>query len=294
MVIRSMTGFGRAVVQRSGIQVTVEILSVNRKHLDINLVVPKHFIRFDPEIRKQVGASVLRGHITVRIAVVFIKESPLKVQANLAMAKQYYEGWREIEQFLGLDTSSFCLSLLEREADLFVYHDTEAMGSLDQLLKEGVAQALLPFNIMRESEGELLKKDIERRLDELKIKMTKIAQISPHAVEKYRHKIIDRMQMLFPSSEVIDERLLKEIALFAEKVDVEEEIVRFHSHIDQFKQLLMNGPPAAGKTAEFLIQELTRETNTTGSKCSDLSVTKIVMDIKSELERIREQIQNIE
>lgn len=289
-----MTGFGRAVVQSSGIQVTVEILSVNRKHLDINLVLPKHLNRFDPEIRKQVGAGVLRGHVTVRISVVFIKESPLKVQANLAMAKQYYQGWCSIAESLGLDKSSFSLSLLEKEADLFVYNETEAMDSFATLLNEGVHEALKPFTAMRESEGEILKKDIRERLDSLNNKMTLIAQISPQAVEKYRNKITEKMHSLFPDSEVIDERLLKEIALFAEKVDVEEEIVRFYSHVDQFKLLLRDGPPAAGKTAEFLIQEITRETNTTGSKCSDLAVTKLVMDIKSELERIREQIQNIE
>lgn len=289
-----MTGFGRAMVQESGVQITVEILSVNRKHLDINLVLPKHLNRFDPDIRKQVGAFVMRGHVTVRISVVFVKDSPLKVQANLAMAKQYHQGWCAIAESLGLDNSSFCLSLLENETDLFVYNETESMNEFAILLNKGIDKALKPFIAMRESEGELLKKDIDQRLDDLKIKMTTIAQISPQAVEKYRNKMIEKMKSLIPSIEVLDERLLKEIALFAEKVDVEEEIVRFYSHIDQFKQLLKNGPPAAGKTAEFLVQEITREINTTGSKCSDLTVTKLVVDIKSELERIREQIQNIE
>lgn len=289
-----MTGFGRAQIQDAGIQITVEILSVNRKHLDINLVLPKHFNRFDPDVRKLVGSTVLRGHVTVRISVVFTQETPLTVQANLAMAKQYYQGWCEIADALGVDKSSFTLSLLEKETDLFIYNESQGMESFSKLLFEGVQEALKPFNAMRELEGSLLKKDIGSRLEELKNKMTQISQMAPHAVEKYRSKLLEKMQALFPTIESADERLLKEIALFAEKVDVEEEIVRFFSHIDQFKQLLKDGPPAAGKTAEFLIQELLRETNTTGSKCSDIAVTKLVMDIKAELERIREQIQNIE
>lgn len=294
MVIKSMTGFGRSHLQKSGISLTVEILSVNRKHLDINIVLPKHLNRFDPDIRKQIGSTILRGHVTVRISVIFNEEAPLSVQANIAMAKQYYQGWSDIADALGLDKASFSLSLLEKETDLFVYKETEKMGGFSDLLFQGVAEALDPFSAMRECEGKLLREDISARLQGLKNELDQIALKAPEAVEKYRNKLIERIKTFLPLSESTDERLLKEIALFAEKVDICEEVVRFNSHIDQFQDMLKKGPPAAGKTAEFLVQELGRETNTIGSKCSDLSITQAVVKIKSELERIREQIQNIE
>ncbi len=294
MVIKSMTGFGRASLQKSGVQLTVEVLSVNRKHLDINIVLPKHLNRFDPDIRKQIGNVILRGHVTVRISVVFNEDAPFSVQANIAMAKQYHQGWSDIANALGLDGGAFSLSLLEKETDLFVYKETERMGEFSELLSQGVSEALAPFSAMREREGALLMADMHARLDGLKKELDLIALKAPEAVEKYRNKLLERIQSFLPLSESTDERLLKEIALFAEKVDICEEVVRFNSHIDQFKELLKKGPPAAGKTAEFLVQELGRETNTIGSKCSDLVITQTVVKIKSELERIREQIQNIE
>lgn len=294
MVIKSMTGFGRSHLQKAGVQVTVEVLSVNRKHLDINIVLPKHLNRFDPDIRKQIARCILRGHVTVRISVIFNEDAPLSVQANVAMAKQYFQGWSDIADALGLDTGSFSLSLLEKETDLFVYKETERMGGFFDLLAQGVAEALEPFSAMREREGKLLGEDISARLEGLKMELDQIALKAPEAVEKYRNKLIERIKTFLPLTETTDERLLREIALFAEKVDICEEVVRFNSHIEQFKELLKRGPPAAGKTAEFLVQELGRETNTIGSKCSDLSITQAVVKIKAELERIREQIQNIE
>lgn len=289
-----MTGFGRSHLQKAGVQVTVEVLSVNRKHLDINIVLPKHLNRFDPDIRKQIARCILRGHVTVRISVIFNEDAPLSVQANVAMAKQYFQGWSDIADALGLDTGSFSLSLLEKETDLFVYKETERMGGFFDLLAQGVAEALEPFSAMREREGKLLGEDISARLEGLKMELDQIALKAPEAVEKYRNKLIERIKTFLPLTETTDERLLREIALFAEKVDICEEVVRFNSHIEQFKELLKRGPPAAGKTAEFLVQELGRETNTIGSKCSDLSITQAVVKIKAELERIREQIQNIE
>lgn len=295
MAIKSMTGFGRSDLQASGIQLTIEILSVNRKHLDINLVLPKHLNRFDPEIRKKIGKMILRGHVTVRISVIFKEDAPFEVEANVAMAKQYSQGWSRIAEALGMDPKeALSLALLEKEADLFVYKETERMGDLESLLLQGVEEALRPFMAMRETEGAQLKKDILLRLETVKELMRKIEKMAPDAVEKFRNKLIEKIQGLLPLTESTDERLLKEIAIFAEKIDISEEIVRFYSHIEQFQELLEKGPQAAGKTAEFIVQEQGREINTIGSKCSDLAVTKAVLEIKAELERIREQIQNIE
>lgn len=294
MAIKSMTGFGRSQVQSDGIQLTVEILSVNRKHLDINIILPKHLNRFDPDIRKILGEFILRGHITLRVSAVFHQEAPLAVRANIAMAKQYYAGWQEIAEALSLDQTGFALSLLEKEPDLFIYQETAGMERFSELLKKGVQEALVPFIAMRQQEGSSLKADIIKRVQLLKSNADLIKDQSSDTVEKYRLKLMEKIQLMLPSLDMLDERLMKEIALFAEKVDISEELVRFHSHIVQMSELMEKGPPSAGKTAEFLVQELVREINTIGSKASDLAVTKKVVDIKTELERIREQIQNIE
>lgn len=289
-----MTGFGRSYLQVAGVQLTVEILAVNRKHLDINLVMPRHLNRFDPVIRKQLGEVVLRGHVTVRISAVFTEEAPLAVQANLAMARQYYKGWCEIADSLGQDSRGVSLSLLEKETDLFVYKETEGMEHFSELLLKGVREALKPFMAMRETEGALLKADITSRLEQSRNFLADIEKIAPASIEKYRNKLIERIKTLLPLTGSDDERVLKEITLFAEKVDITEEIVRFYSHVDQFREMLSRGPATAGKTAEFLVQELGREINTIGSKCVDIEITKLVVRAKTELERIREQIQNIE
>lgn len=292
MGLKSMTGYGRALLQEKGVQLFVEILAVNRKHLDINLILPRHLTRFDPEIRKILGGSIFRGHVTVRISAAFTGESPLLVRPNLAVAKQVYQGWKEIAEAVKAD-QVIPLTILEREPDLFIYEETPQMQELEKLIQLGVEQALRPFMQMRENEGTALAQDISSRLKLLRKKMELIQAQSHLATDKLRQKLLDKIREVLPTTDLTDERLLKEIALFAEKVDVEEEIVRFMSHLDQFGQLLLSDQ-VVGKTAEFLLQELGRETNTIGSKSNELLLTKIVVDIKTELERIREQIQNIE
>lgn len=293
-MLKSMTGYGRAHLQRNGIQLTVEVLSVNRKHLDINVILPRHLNRFDPEIRKEIANVILRGHVTVRVSVVFLENAPLAVDVNLAMAAQYYKGWAEIAKTVGIDQNNLSLSLLEKETDLFVYKETEGMQELSELLLDGVKDALVPFCKMREGEGAVLAKDIGIRIFGLMRKLEKIKEISKGAVERYQHKLLEKIRGLIPEVTADDDRFLKEVLLFAERIDIEEEIIRFSSHLEQAKELLEKGPLAAGKTLEFLVQELGREINTIGSKCGDVNVTKLVIDVKTELERVREQIQNIE
>lgn len=289
-----MTGFGQSYSQMAGIHLTVEILSVNRKHLDINLVMPKHLYRFDPEIRKLLSSYILRGHVTVRIGVVFTEEAPLEVQANVAMAKQYYQGWMQIIEALELDKKAFSLSLLEKETDLFSYKETKRMELFSEFLFQGIKKALEPFMVMRQVEGERLKQDILGRLAKIHGFINSVSISSLDAVERYREKLIEKMKMYLPLTDATDERVLKEVVLFAEKVDIAEELVRFSSHIDQFYDLFKKEVETVGKTVEFLVQELGREINTIGSKCQELSITRLVIEIKAELERIREQIQNIE
>lgn len=290
-----MTGFGRAHIQTEGVLLSVEILSVNRKHLDINIILPKHLSRFDPDVRRKIATAVSRGHITIRISTVFMKEAPLTVRPNLAMVKQLYQGWEEIAEALDLDKSYLSLTLLENEPDLFIYEETESMEAIGKLLVQGVEEALYPFMEMKRKEGEVLKRDILERVAFLSSEMGRIAAIAPEASNKFRNELTQKVKEFLPLTEATDERIVKEMVFFATKADITEEIVRFNSHIKQLKDQVEGSTEAVGKTLEFLIQELGREANTIGSKSStELSITNSLVKIKAELERIREQIQNIE
>jgi uncharacterized protein (TIGR00255 family) len=295
MAFRSMTGYGNAALREEGVQISAEILSVNRKHLDINIILPRHLTRFDPDVRKLIAASVFRGHLVVRISAVFEEGSPLVVCPNLALAKELYKGWQEIAAGLGIDAKAmFSLSLLEKEPELFTFAETPLMTRLQPLILQTVEKALRPFLIMREKEGKLLELDISKKIDGLKKSVQEIEGHAAQATGKYRQKLLSKMQEVLPTIDTADERLIKEIALFAEKVDVAEEILRLQSHLEQFAKLLKETRDTPGKTAEFLLQELNREINTIGSKSSELAITRIVVEMKGELERIREQMQNIE
>lgn len=292
---KSMTGYGRASVQKKGVQLVAEVLSVNRKHLDINIILPRHFARFDPSIRKMIAANVLRGHLTIRVSASFERESPLLIHPNLALIRQLHRGWQDVAQAIGASPHEISLTLLKDEPDLFVYEeDPGMMDLLEKQLLEAVNLALQPFLAMREIEGQVIQKEIAERLQFLSHQMDQIAIRSSNASDKFREKLFQKIQEVLPNLATADERLLKEIALYAEKIDTAEEIARFKSHLAQFERLLSSGQEAAGKTAEFLLQELVRETNTLGSKTSEYEVSKMIVEIKSELERIREQIQNVE
>lgn len=292
--LKSMTGFGRAVLESGGIQWNVEISSVNRKHLDINLTLPRHLGRFDPAVRKLVGEKVFRGHVILRVSASFIERAPLKVVPNLALAKQVYSGWQAIAQAVGI-SGPISLSLLEKESDLFIYEeDHAAMDACGTSLLEAVKLALKPFMEMKDLEGALLEKEISSRLKALAKVFEGIKDAAIGACKRYHDKLLEKMKLLLPEMDDEDGRIVKELALFADRVDISEEIVRFQSHIEQFLSLLKSKEQAAGKKAEFLLQELSREINTIGSKAQDLEVSRKVIEIKAELEKIREQIQNVE
>lgn len=292
--LKSMTGFGRAILEKDGIQWNVEISSVNRKHLDINLALPRHLGRFDPVVRKQVGEMVFRGHVTVRISASFKDQAPLKVLPNYALAKQLFAGWKSIAEAVGAP-QDVSLSLLENEPDLFLYEeDVARMEACGEVLLEAVKLALIPFMEMKQVEGELLEKEMVGRLQGLIKTFKSIKEAAIGSSKRYQDKLLEKIKVLLPELDDEDGRVVKEIAFFADRVDISEEIVRFESHIEQFLRLLKSGEEAAGKKAEFLLQELSREINTIGSKAQNLEISQKVIEIKAELEKIREQIQNVE
>ncbi len=211
------------------------------------------------------------------------------------MAKQTKEAWEEIADYLEVDKKGFDLSFLLTMPDiLLVEENAEFQETYRSSLKDAVDIALENFMSMKIQEGTVLQLDIASRLVAIEAAMKLIELRTPYATQKYREKLIARLEEIVPGHIENEEKVLREIAIFAEKIDITEEVVRFSCHIQHFKELMHSSAATVGKTLEFLLQELGREINTIGSKSSDLDIARYVIDIKSELERIREQIHNIE
>ena len=290
-----MTAYGRSSLMAHLGRFVTEIQSVNRKFLEIHVHLPPELSRFDAEIKKWIAAKVTRGQINVRLTAVFDRETPMAVHANLPLARQIKKAWEEIANDLQIvPEEGFQLSMLKDQAGILLFN-TEIANEEEyrQVIRQIVEDALVQLLEMKNTEGATLTLDISGRLDKLQDGIHLIASKSTGATDKYRKKLVERLEELMPGAVENEDRILREISLYAEKIDIEEEITRFNSHLAQFKGLLAFNE-SVGKTLEFIVQELNREINTIGSKTSEIEISRLVIDIKSELERIREQIQNIE
>lgn len=293
-MLKSMTAYGRAKVSSSLGTLAIEIQSVNRKHLEIQTNLPREFIPFDSDIKKWISETVSRGQVNVRLIASFDKDGMQKLQLNRPLAKQLQyavENLREevsSQQEIGLD---FFLNypgmILVDEAAI----DPELCR---KVLKEVLDLALKNLSQMKEVEGAILQKEMAGRLKTLQEAIGEIEQRSSQATEKYRVKLKEKLEEILPGSVENEERLLREICVYADKIDIVEEIVRFRSHLNQAEQLIHSHHDRVGKNLEFTLQELNREINTIGSKTGDVQVSHLVVNCKTELERIREQLQNVE
>ena len=295
-MLKSMTAYGRSCIISSLGRFSVEIQSVNRKHLEINTTLPNEFLRFDSDIKKWTSAVVGRGQVNVRINVAFEKASPLTVIPNLGLAVQIQKGWREMAANLGIAIDDRGLvNVLSRTEGLMLFdEDFKDEEKYKEVLHQAVQDALSQLVTMKELEGNALYNDISARIDILANALKLITEKAPGATDRYRDKLKERLNEALGASIDNEERILREVCVYADKVDIAEEITRFDSHLVQMRNLLESEGQSVGKTLEFLIQELNREVNTIGSKSSDVDVSRLVIEIKTELERIREQIQNIE
>ncbi|MBA3958347.1 MAG: YicC family protein [Parachlamydiaceae bacterium] len=295
-MLRSMTGYGRASLTTAQGRFVVEVQSVNRDHLDIQIFAPKELARFDHELRKLVAASIARGHITVRVTAQFENGSPVSVRPNIPLAEQITNACRKISNELGIVLQDDALwRLLTREDGVLQYEVAlEGEEGYRTSLREAASQALKAFVTMREVEGQTLQRDICQRFKLLRQTMNQIASKAPQATEGYRKKLTERLNEVISGCVENEERVLREVCLFAERVDIAEEVTRFNSHLDQVESLLRSDQSAIGKTLKFMLQELGREINTIGSKSSDSEVSHLVVEVKGELERVREQALNIE
>ncbi len=291
-MLASMTGFGRAGLDAPFGKLVAEIQSVNRKYLEIFVSLPKEFSRFEQDVRTWVGEAVSRGQVSVRIHVIPSPGAALELLPDLEALKELKRGWEKIAKGLKCDPSCVDLPFLLLNSPLQQKQrlaEDKDLGSFETCVKK----ALSALVSMKQKEGKALCLDIKERLLGLKKRWEAIRALAPNAVEKAKRSLSEKAKELLQSPE-LDERIAREILLYADRVDISEEITRLSSHFVQFREILDSKEKSVGRKMDFLIQEMGREVNTTGSKSPDPEISRLVVEMKSELEKIREQAQNIE
>ncbi len=289
----SMTGFGRGSVVAPFGKLIAEILSVNRKYLEVFVSMPKEFSRFEFDVRKWVGEAISRGQISVRIHLIPSADAVGGLLPDLKLLKGFKKGWEKLSVELGYDPKKIDLNFLVQHIPILQKVELAQDKDL-ALLEQCIESAIGSLVQMKKKEGASLAKDVAGRLKALEKMVSSIEGLSGNATEKMRQKLIERIQEVLKPSADTDERVIREVAFFAERVDISEEITRLKSHFSQFKEILKPKERAVGRKMDFLVQEIGREINTVGSKSLDAGISHLVVELKSELEKIREQIQNIE
>lgn len=291
--MRSMTGFGRERAVIDGKEYLVEIKSVNSRYCELSAKVPRNYTYLEEKLKSLVKTKLSRGKAEVLLTVTEIEGAETSVTVNLPVVKNYLEEMRKCGQELNI-MDDLKLSDIFRMTDAFtVVRSVTDEDVIWRNVQTVANKALDNFAAMREKEGEKLKADILSKIDNIEKMIEHVEALSPETVETYRQRLYSKLKEILEDKQIEEQRILTETAIFADKVAVDEETVRLHSHFKQFREMAESTEPI-GRKLDFLVQELNRETNTIGSKAQDLRITKIVIEVKSEIEKIREQIQNIE
>lgn len=288
-----MTGYGRGEAVKSGRAITVEIRSVNNRYLDCTVKLPRIYVFAEDAIKGRVQSGISRGKVDVFVSIGPSETGDTAVSLNRGVADGYYKALCEMRDTYGL-RDDISVSLLSRFPDVFLVEKTQE--DLDAVAADLCAVtdlALADFDAMRCREGAKLEEDILGRAKTIELLTTKVQERAPGIVADYRAKLAAKMAEVLQSKQLDESRILTEAAIFADKAAVDEETVRLRSHLSQLAHMLGQGR-AVGRKLDFLIQEFNREANTIGSKSNDLETTRWVVDIKAEIEKIREQVQNLE
>lgn len=292
-MIKSMTGFGRAEQIIGGRDILVEIRSVNHRYYEFSARVPRAYGYLEEKLKSYINGRISRGKVEVSVTITNVEGKDALVEVNKTIAKGYVDALRAANAELGL-TDDLTLSQLIRLPDIFTVRktadDEEVIWNDVKIVAEEAASR---FVSMRETEGQKMKEDVLERLDLISRMVSEVERLSPISAENYRSKLYSRLCEVLSDKNIDEQRLVTEAAIFADKTAVAEETVRLKSHIRQLSDMLGSDEPV-GRKLDFLIQEFNREANTIGSKAQDIAITKLVVDLKSEIEKIREQIQNIE
>ncbi len=292
-MIKSMTGFGREQGIVDGYEILVEIRSVNHRYFEFSSRIPRSYSYLDEKLKSLLSKRVSRGKVEVSVSISKTEGAEEEIEVNLDIAQGYVNALREANKKLEL-SDDLSLASITRFPDIFKIQKVE---DDEEVVWNAVSQictnALDKFISMRQIEGGKMYEDISSRLNFIEEKTNEIESILPSISENYKDRLYSKIVETLEDKNIDEQRILTEVAIFSDKIAVDEETVRLHSHVSQFRELINSNEPV-GRKLDFLVQEMNREVNTIGSKAQDLSVTKTVVDLKSEIEKIREQIQNIE
>ena len=291
--MHSMTGYGKGVSKRDGKTITIEIKTVNHRFLDCNIKLPRNFLFVEDRVKKAVSSAISRGHVDLYLTYEQSSTDEGAYTVDLELANNYLTAVRQLENGTGL-ANDVTLSTLLRVGDIVTRQQSvEDENLLAEMTLEAASEALVNLKVMREKEGQSQKADIASKLDTIEACLDRIKEFAPKVVEDYRALLNARIAEVVEPSLVDKQRLATEVALYADHCAIDEEITRLSTHISNMRSLLEATEPV-GRKMDFLVQEFNRETNTIGSKANDMRITKEVLAIKNEIEKMREQAANIE
>lgn len=295
-MVRSMTGYGRGEAAEDGVSVTVELRAVNNRYLDCTIKMPRAYLFAEDAMKERIQAGVGRGKVDVYVNVAHTAGDDTVVTVNEALAKGYIDALKRLYELDGgnyIKKSGYAADLAKFPDVITVEKKEEDQEKIQALLMEALDAALTGFNGMREREGDKLARDILSRGNTIERLVEKVEARSPGIVADYRARLEAKLAEVLQNTQIDESRILTEAAIYADKVAVDEETVRLRSHLSQLREMMKQGG-GVGRKLDFLIQEFNREANTIGSKCNDIETSRVVVDIKAEIEKIREQIQNLE
>ncbi len=287
----SMTGYGRAEYAENGINLIVEIKTVNNRNFDLNCKTPRAFIALEDSIRKIVQKYVRRGRIDLFVNFFDTRENVSNLTVNLDKANAYYNASKIIAENFSMP-NDLTVSMIMKSPDVIVDNSIVDATELEEIIKETVTSACEKLNEMRKVEGEKLVADLLSRMDTIKNLADKITERAPNVALEYKNKLKIRIEEFLQDVKYDESRLLSEVAFYTDRVNIDEELTRLKSHIVQFKDIIK--VDGMGKKLDFLMQEFNRETNTICSKSNDIEVTRYALELKNEIEKVREQVQNLE
>ena len=292
-MIKSMTGYGRAQGSFSGGEITVEVKSVNNRYLDCGVKLPRGYAYLEEGVKSLVQKSISRGKVDVYITINSAGADNVKISVNGPIAAGYIEAMRSLVRDYGIQDDISVSAISQFNDVLLVEKQEQDENEVKTAISSVVQNALDAFDAMRTREGEALKADLLQKADGILTLVSSVEARSPITVAAYRERLTAKMREVLEERQIDEARIIQEAAIYADKVAVDEETVRLRSHVDQLKGMLNDGG-VIGRKLDFLMQEMNREANTIGSKCNDIETAGYVVDIKAEIEKIREQIQNME
>lgn len=291
-MLKSMTGFGHFEITEQDVTISVEIRTVNHRYCDVYLRMPKQLSTFEEGVRSILTSRITRGKVDAFVTLDNKTVAKQQVVLDETLAASYHQALKKMVDEFGL-RDDISATALARFPDILRIEKQEDDTDWEGILQKAITGAVTHLMEMRGREGEKLGESLLNNLDYIESQMTHIAAVAPRVVQEYRERLENRIQDLLDPQKLDQQRLAMEVAVFADKCSIDEELVRLRSHIGQMRSMLQEGSPV-GKKLDFLIQEMNREVNTIGSKASNLDITKVVVSLKSEIEKMREQVQNVE